>query len=49
MDSPCASLEGEGLPTWREETGAEITIPLLPEVRGDRMLLTQLFQNLISN
>ena len=32
-----------------EETGATVDIGCLPEVNGDRTLLTQLYQNLIGN
>jgi PAS domain S-box-containing protein len=32
-----------------EETHASITVDTLPNVQGDRLLLTQLFQNLIGN
>ena len=32
-----------------EDTDAEVVVPLLPVVSGSRMLLTQLFQNLIGN
>lgn len=39
----------ENLAGVREETGAQVTSAELPEVPGDRTLLTQLLQNLIGN
>lgn len=38
-----------GLGLAIEESGAEIKIPSLPEISGDPLMISQLFQNLISN
>ncbi|MEU8124400.1 ATP-binding protein [Spirillospora sp. NPDC049024] len=39
----------DNLSTLREETGAEVDVPELPDVPGDRTQLVQLFQNLVGN
>ncbi|WP_240809541.1 ATP-binding protein [Actinomadura sp. WMMA1423] len=39
----------DNLSTLREETGAEVEVPELPDVPGDRTQLVQLFQNLVGN
>ncbi|TDD79893.1 HAMP domain-containing sensor histidine kinase [Actinomadura darangshiensis] len=39
----------DNLAALREETGAEVGVPDLPAVPGDRTQLVQLFQNLIGN
>lgn len=45
----CADAAIANLSSKIEETGAEIVLNPLPEVVGDRTLLTQLYQNLIGN
>lgn len=45
----CATGALDSLETRVAETGAMISIGDLPEVMGDRTLLTQLYQNLIGN
>ena len=47
--SQCAETAIDNLSTQIEEKGARITQDDLPEVYGDRTLLTQLYQNLIGN
>ena len=45
----CADWALNALATRMKETGAQVTRDPLPEVWGDETLLTQLYQNLISN
>jgi PAS domain S-box-containing protein len=45
----CADRALDALAMRIEETGAQVTRDPLPEVCGDRTLLTQLYQNLICN
>jgi light-regulated signal transduction histidine kinase (bacteriophytochrome) len=45
----CADAAMEALSERIEETGAEIARDPLPEVQGDLTMLTQLYQNLMSN
>ena len=47
--SHCADLAIDSLTMRIEETGAEIARDELPQVWGDRTMLTQLYQNLLSN
>jgi signal transduction histidine kinase len=45
----CVDRALDALAIRLQETGAQLTRDPLPELRGDRTLLTQLYQNLICN
>jgi signal transduction histidine kinase len=45
----CVDLALDALSSTLHETGAFVAVDELPNVRGDRTLLTQLFQNLLGN